>query len=362
MFTLSDVQALLRDLAETRVLSVYLETRVTDPAMRDAWRPTLSSALRDLEADIPEQEHLAFERARSTLEVDLPPLGGVWGASAWVAFVTADGIHHETDVPTPCPTLVAWRDGPVVAPYMRVLEEYRPVIIALVDSRAARVYRYAGGVLDELPEMSLSVDDRPAPGVAPQPERSGKSIPAPRSATGTERAQRRQAAAFEGLASDLADRLAELAGDDGWIMIGGAQEWARHVSDALPARLAPRVMVSDALELDSAATEIAAEAQSVATTLRSARGQALLDSLLEDAGPSGRAASGVPSVQRATRARAVDLLVLTPGFVRHDGVAEDAVRGALRQGALVEVLSGDAAARLDQLADGVAARLRFPVE
>ena len=122
-------------------------------------------------------------------------------------------------------------------------------------------------------------------------------------------------------------------------------------------------MVSTTLDQDATTAEIIEAAQHAATALRAAHGQALLDSLLEGAGASDRAASGVPAVQRALRARAVDLLLLSPTFVRDEAdAAEDAVRTALEQGAEVEVLSGGAAERLDQTANGVGARLRFALE
>lgn len=363
MFSLSEVQALVRDLSATKVLSVYLETRVTDPALRDAWRPALSNALRGLAEELPEHEHAEFERARSVLEDALPRLGGVWGAEGWVAFVTAAGEHHATDVPTSVPTLAAWRDGPVVAPYMRVLKEHRPVFIALVDARSARLFRYVLGVLDELPEMSLLAREHPAPGIPPGPGRRGQAIGAPRSVTGTERADRRELAAFEGLAASLAARLAELAGDEGWILIGGIREWARLAGGALPAHLADRTEVSDTLTNDATIAEITEAAQRAATALRAAHGQELLTSLLDDAGVPGRAARGMPAIQRALGVHAVDLLVLSPDFVSsEDEVAEGAVRAALLQGAGVEVLSADAAGRLNKAANGIAARLRFALD
>lgn len=360
MFTLSDVQALLRDLSTTRVLSVYLETRVTDPAMRDAWRPALSTALRDLGASLPRNEHSEFERARDVLDDVLQRSGGVSGAHGWVAFVTASGERHTSGVPAPCPTVAAWRDGPVISPYMRALKEQRPVIVALVDSRSARLFRYAWGKLEQLPEKALSEDEHPAPGTVRGPGRRGQSLPAPRSATGTERARRRKAATFEALAAALAEDVASLAGDEAWILIGGTREWARLAGEALPTHLAGRATVSAALDHDATAAGIIEAAQQAATALRAAHGRALLDSLFEGARLSSRAAGGVPAVQRALRAQAVDLLVLSPAFVRGDAqAAEDAVRAALHQGADVEVLSGDAAERLDRTGGGIGARLRF---
>jgi len=363
MLTPSDVQALVRELSDTNVLSVYLETRVTDPAMRDAWRPALQTALRDLAATVPERERPDFEQARGSLLGIVPPLGGTWGAEGWVAFVTADGPRYARELPMQCPTLAAWRKGPVVAPYMRVLKEHRPVIVALVDSRSARVYRYAWGSLEELPETGLSVpDDVETKLASGSDRRAGASYPAPRSATGTEKEQQRQFINFERMARMLGARLAELAGDDGWILIGGTPEPSRLAGAALPSRVADRATVLDTLEHDATVNEIVGAAQRTATELRARRGRALLAPLLEHAGAGGRAASRVPSTQRALRANAVDLLVMSPEFVRIDAdEAEEAVRAALLQGAEVEVLSGDAAADLDLRADGIAARLRFPV-
>ncbi|HEX7121758.1 MAG TPA: hypothetical protein VF178_05245 [Gemmatimonadaceae bacterium] len=361
MLTSPDIQALVRDLSGTKVLSVYLETRFTDPAMRDAWRASLATTLRNVAASVPEQERPEFERAKAALDKILPELGTTPGAEGWVAFVTATGEVHTGDLPTRCPTFAAWRDGPVVAPYLRVLKEYRPVIVALVDSRAARLYRYAWGILEELPDMAVSAEEHPAPGHEPQ--RTGQAVPGARSATGTERVQRRQDAAFVRLASALADRLAEVAGEDAWIVIGGMWDKARHAAEALPKALAHRAIVSETLGNGAASRDIIEAAKHAATTLRAAHGQALLDVLFERAGAPRPAVRGIPAVQRALLADAVDLLLLSPTFVYGDTKeAESIVRSALVQGAQIEVLSGDAAARLDKEASGVGARLRFAVE
>jgi hypothetical protein len=363
MLTAADIQQLVRELSGTNVLSVYLETRVTDPAMREVWRPALTTALRDAAARVPEQEMAEFERAKAEVLDAVPPLGGTWGAEGWMAFVTADGPRYTGELPTRVPTLAVWRKGPLVAPYMRVLKEHRPVIVALVDSRSARVYRYGWGSLEELPEMGLTVADDVETELPSGADRGGgASYPAPRSATGSEQASRRQSVNFERLAGLLGARLAELAADDGWILIGGTPEPSRLAGAMLPARVADRATVMETLEHDATAKEIAEAAQRTATQLRAAHGRAILTPLLEDAGAGGRAASSLPSTQRALRAHAVDLLVVTPTFVRTDAEeAEEVVRTALLQGADVEVLSADAADDLDARAGGIAARLRFPV-
>lgn len=355
MLTPQGLHELASELAGTKVLTVYHDARVTDPAMRHAWRPALAAALRAARDGLGDADERAeFDRASAHLDAPMPALDGVWGAPGWVAFLTADGLRYGAQLPVHPSTLAAWREGPVISPYLRALKQQRAVIIALVDSRSARLYRYARGVLEELPELAVVVGEEPA-------------VPAPatRRVVDPDHAQRRRLATFQRLALALAQRLAEAAGDDGWVLIGGTTRWAQLAGAALPAPLAARAMVSRTLDHDASRDAIAAAARRAATALRAAYGMGLVDWLLERAGAGGKAAVGVPAVQRALLVRAVDLLVVSPAVVRagrYDGVGEDAVRAAVAQGADVEVLSGEAAARLDRLANGIAARLRFAID
>jgi hypothetical protein len=357
MLTPQELQTLVRELADTRILSVYLDTRVTDPAMRNAWRPALTSALRAARAGITEErERAEFDRAAALLGEPLPTPGGVWAAPGWVAFIAPDGVRYAADLPVRPPTIAAWREGPLAGPYLRALKQYRPVIVALVESRTARLYRYAWRQLESLGEMTTPVEEEPAGG------KQGSSIPAPRAAVATEAANRRRVAAFQKLAAALGPRLAHLAGDDGWVLIGGTPEWARLAGEGVPRQLDGRVVVSTTLPHDAPESEIARAAKHAATELRAAYGRVLVDRLVERAGAQGRAAVGARTVQAALRAHAVDQLVISPHYLHEGGtVAEDMVRAALWQGADVDVLSADAGEHLDRSAGGVAARLRFAI-
>jgi hypothetical protein len=359
--TSRELNALVRESAGTRVLTVYLDARVADPALRHAWRPALTAAVRAARATIGDEgERADFDRAAAYLEQPLPAPGGVWSAPGWVTFLTPDGPLHAADVPVQVPTLAAWRDGPVVSPYLRALKQNRPVIVTLVDSRSARFFRYAWGALTPLPDMTLAVREDLT--LTP-PEFRATSSPAPRGALATERTSRRRLALFRRLAALLGARLAELAGQDGWVVIGGTPAWARLAGEALTPRFADRLLVVGSLDHDAAEREIARAAEEAATALRATHGRALLDRLLARALPQGRAEVGLPATQRALRAHAVDLLLLSPEFLRvNAGDAEDVVRAALAHGADVEVLSGDAAGFLDRVADGIAARLRFAID
>jgi len=364
MMTPQWMASLGREGARERTLTVYLDARVTDPAMRHAWRPALTAALRDARAAIADEgERAEFDRAASFLERPLPAPGGVWGAPGWVAIATADGLRHAAELPVRVPTLAVWRDGTVVSPYVRVLKEHRPVVVALVDSRSARFFRYAWGTLTALPAETLTAPSDLALAPFGASELRATSSPAPRGALDTERADRRRAALFRRLAASVGGRLAELAGEDGWILIGGTREWAQLAVRALTPRFADRVLVSSTLHHDAADHQIAQAAKESASALRAMRGRALLDRLLERLIPQGRGEAGLPATQRALHAQAVDLLLLSPEFLRaHAAVAEDAVQAAIAQGADVEVLSGEAAAHLDRAAGGIAARLRFAID
>ena len=364
MLTHAELQALQRELAEISVLSVYLDTGFTDPAMREAWMPTLQAVLRDARSQLSDESDRAeFDRAAAFLREPHPSPGGSWGAPGWVAFVTADGVRYANDVQVAPGTLAAWRRGPVIAPYLRALKQLRPVIVALVESGTARLFRYATGTLESLGELTASGQDAPRPGRPTAPSVSGASAPAPRGATGSDAASRRQDAAFDRLVATLRQRLTQLGSGESWVLIGGTPEWARLAGDAVLHQLAGRILISATLDHDATDSEIIAAAKRAATELRAAQGVTLVDQLIEHAGAHARATVGVPATQRALRAHAVDLLLVTPKFISaHEREAEDFVRASMAAGGDVEVPSGGAAEHLDRAAGGIAARLRFTID
>jgi hypothetical protein len=357
MLTPVALHRLVQELAGTRVLSVYLDTHVTDPAMRNAWRAALQSGLREARARITSDEERAnFDRAAALLEGQAPSPA----ARGWVAFVTAAERQYVGDLPVQPAPLITWREGPVISPYLRALKVQRPVIVALVDSRAARLYRYAWGGVEKLDELSAPLPESSSVERITAPATRAASTPAARGATGTDQPQRQRRVAFQRLAASLGKRLVQLAGETGWVLIGGTPEWASHAGAALPRVLDGRTLISSTLDHDASMDAIEQAAQRAATELRGSEGRQLVDQLVGSAGGEGRAAAGVPAVQRALRARSVDVLLLSPAFIQtHEQDAEDMVRAALSTGADVDVPSGGAAERLDQTAEGIAARLRF---
>jgi hypothetical protein len=363
MLQASELFTLARDLAHRKVLSIYLDNRVTDPARRHAWRAALTARLRAVREEIADaKERAAFDQAGAFLKNPLPPPGGMWGAPGWVAFATPDGPVFLAELPRRPETSVAWRQGLVIGPYLRALKHHRPVIVALVQSSVAKLYRYSYGRLEALEEIRVSPDDcRESRTRRSATERGGRAYPAPRSAVTTEIARRRQDAEFHRLAAALAARLTLLAGRDGWILLGGAQECSRPAREALPRRVHDRALVSADLSHAASTEGIVRAAKRAARELRGRRGREIVSRIVGRAGH--RATAGVPALKRALHVKAVDLLLVSPRFLQLEGDrAERLLQAALVQGAEVEVLSGDSGILLDRVAEGVAARLRFTID
>ncbi|MEO8560802.1 MAG: hypothetical protein ABI601_01925 [bacterium] len=361
MISTTDLHELSQELADSKVLSVYLDTRLNDHALRFTGRAALAAALRAARTQIDDDaERILFDRAAAAIYRELPSPDDLWGAPGWVAFVTADRVRHVGWLPVRPTSFAAWRDGPVIAPYLRALKQQRAVAVALVDSRSARLYRYVGGTLEAIETVAHSFEELPGGERAALSSRAGRSVPAPRAALATEAAERRRRSAFQRLSSVLSVRLGQLCGPDGWVLIGGTPAWSRIAGEALPPRLRERTLLSPTLGHVATDEEIAREAKRAASRLRAAHGRRLLADVLETAGAHGRAAVGLRSVERALDMHAVELLLLSPAFISSAPLdAEGVVRAALAGGTAVEVLSGDAAEQLDQTAGGIGARLRY---
>jgi len=137
MVTTADLYELSRELADSKVLSVYLDTRLNEPALRFTGRAAAAAALRVARARIDDDaDRLLFDRAAVAIYQELPPPDDLWGAPGWVAFVTASGVRHVGWLPVPPTSFAAWRVGPVIAPYLHALRQQHAVVVALVDSHS----------------------------------------------------------------------------------------------------------------------------------------------------------------------------------------------------------------------------------
>src|ERR1035437_705184 len=156
LLSYEQLTGLTRDLRTTPVLSVHTDGAAPDPARRTAWRQVLRNALDDARGTAesqPKASREAFERCTQFLTTALDEIPSAIGAPGWVGFITADGVRLRGPVATSMPTLAKWQVGAWVAPYVRALKQTHPVVVVMVDSRSAVLYRYHGGELKRLERL-----------------------------------------------------------------------------------------------------------------------------------------------------------------------------------------------------------------
>lgn len=360
MLTERELMALERALRGRPVLSVYLDARVADPAARASWRVALDAALdriAETRHDATHADRAAFERAAEALRGATAPVAGTLGAPGWVAFVTADGVQRADDLPGRVAFGVYYQPGIRLTPAVRALAERRHAVVAVVDSRSARLYRYDGATLEHAGSIHAHAHVEPPSHMGTPPRRSFHTPT--RGSTGTDAAEREHRAGRARMMRDVAARLARLAGESGWVLLGGTPGAAREARAALSVRPPERVLVVPALQIASTEAEIAERAAWGATELQQRKQVVEVRALLERLA-SGHGTSHADATHRALDAGAVRRLYVTPGFLeRSSDEGETLLRAAIAERAAVEVVTGDAARLLDAEADGVGALLRF---
>jgi hypothetical protein len=361
MLNEQELMDLVHSLAAEHVLSVYVDGQVRDPALQARWRARIAAQLSAIRSHLSASDHRereAFESCVRHLDDAMSAISGAVGAPGWLAFITASGIRYAASQPVPLPDAVEWCRGARIARYLRVLKEETQVLVAVVDSRKAAVSRYRHGRLESLRQLHAHhpVGDVPHMGDAPR----NRFHPGTRGRTGTEAAANAAAAGRKRLMHELGELMAEQAGSDGWVLIGGTPKAAMEGYAALPRSLDGRAVLSHGLGITASAHQIATAAAATGSALRRARDEELVGAVLERCGGHGKAVAGVLATREAMRAGAVHEVLLTSAFIdRQPDEAEDVVRAAMAQRARVALVSGNGATLLDTKAEGVGALLRF---
>lgn len=361
MLSYLELVRLERSLRGQPVLSVYLDGTATDFATQHAWRTQLDQALDDLRAWLGGSspgERALFERCVATLETQVGAFQHAVGAPGWAAFITGDGVRHAGSLAAPMPTKAVWRTGACVSPYLRAIKQTRPAILAVVDSRKARLYRYQSGAIEKIKTARVHVSVEPASHMG-SPARVGFHAGV-RGATGRDSAQRELRDGTRRLLHRAARYAIELAGVDGWIIVGGIPGVAHSITQLIAASAPERVLYADTLDVNASAAELRRSAEEGASALRNAWDLRRIEDIIENAEqPSGLFALGTAPTRHALEASRVGELFVTREYLDHDVLdAEEVVRAAFDQSAMVEELSGPAARRLNEFG-GVAARLRY---
>jgi hypothetical protein len=360
MLTRAQLLTLLRSSRDKRMLSVYLDGSATDVANLRPWRLPLEHALKDLRTWLSgssHEEREGFERCVEMLEQQLASFPGSIGAPGWVAFISLDEPVVAHQLPVPVPTLAVWSTGPCLAPYMRVLKEMRPVVVAVADARRTDIYRYWLGKLNHVEAVRAHhvVENPSHMGTSP---RQGFHV-GTRGATGHDAAQRSLLEGRDRMLAEAGDRIAQLAGEDGWVLLGGT----RRIVAGLTRHLAPiaehRVLALTTLDVHSSEADITEASRAGASTLRDAFDAHRLADIADAAAAAGLGVVGPAETRAALEQASVRELFVTRHYLEeHAAAAEDVVRSALDQDASVEEVSGNAAAQLDRNG-GVTASLRF---
>lgn len=360
MLTREELTLLERDLRDDKVLSVYIDGRASDPAERRQWRQNMDKALRDAAATVPEgdgEEKAAFAESVQYIEAALALITGAVGDLGWAGFATRSGLRHAESLPVPMPNLARWTTGPWISPYVRALKEERPVLVALVDAHNARLLRYAHGLIEPLEELHVRATGVPPGHMGDTPREGFHS--GVRGETQRDKAQHERNVAVEALVDDVAEHLYTHGAAESWTLIGGAQTTASHLDGHVRDRLHEQVIHVPSLRVDASDAEIAAMARQAGSLLRNARDLGVINSVADTLAFSGHGAVGRMATTRALDELRVQRLYFTHRFLDALGAeAEHAVRAALRQGADVEEVSGEAADRLNDYG-GIAATLRY---
>jgi hypothetical protein len=361
MLAYMELVRLERSLREQPVLSVYLDGTAEDFASQHAWRSHLDTSLKDLRVwleGFSHTERALFERCVALLETELAPLHHGVGAPGWAAFITGDGVRDAEPLPVPMPTMAVWSTGACVAPYIRALKQTRPVIVVVADARQARLYRYRAGVLDKVKTARAHARVEP-PSHMGDPSRFGFHAGV-RGATGRDGAQRALLEGTRRLLYRVAEQALKLAGVDGWILVGGIPAVSAKLAQMLAASARTRVLHLEMLEVHASDADIRRAAEGGASALRDAWDLRQIEEIVDQAEqPDSVVALGPAATHLALQGLRVRELYLTHRYVEsHMADAEDAVRAAFTQSAVVEELAGPAALQLDALG-GMAARLRY---
>ena len=360
MLTFTEFLSLSHLLRDQRVLSVYLDGSSENPASRSAWRVQLDNSLKDVRRWLEGSSHderEAFERCAALLDAQLRDFQGAVGSPGWVAFITAGGVSDAEALPAPAPTLAVWSTGICMTPYMRVLKQTRTVVVLLADARRVQLYTYAAGILQPAQTLRAHAVTEPPSHMGDAPRLGFHA--GTRGTTGHDAAQHALQAGTDRMIAEATRRSAQIAGDDGWIVVGGIPEVGAHLLSALE-RIAPgRVLRLEGLDIHATEAQVTAAAEEGASRLRDEMDLRHVLDITGATGDEAFVARRPAETRQALERGQVRELYFTAQYAEdHLAEAEVAVRSAIAQGARVEEVSRAVAQRLDEFG-GMGARLRY---
>lgn len=370
MLHLPELRNLYRRLSDTPVLTVYLDGSRTDPAQRLTWRreyeglrDQLLQKLETAGEGKPAGGAKELDPARSAagfIDAELAEYDGFLPGDGWFGVASAQGLEYAEPVPIALQPMVDWREGPVVSPYLPVLGMSGPLLLVSVDHARGRVHLYSRGMLSLERELEVEETFEVVPGQG--------VIQAVAGATGF-RGMPAKDAAQRALEDDqgrmfraLREAVSRRAGRGTWVVLNAPPDVQAFLKESLGPGVRDRILDGGAPLFRASDVELIGHAQRSLERIRQHSGGELVDWITEEAHPNGRGALGEEPVERALGRGAVDTLLVSATVAdTRPRALEGMVGQAFRGGADVYAMGGPVGGRLDEVAGGVAARLRYPV-
>ena len=350
----------LRAHRDELVLSVYLESRPTDPARRHDRGLHLraaTTAARERAAAASREERDLLDRMIGEVLDRIPGESQVEGGASWACFAAASGGTLELSLPAGVETSVHWGLGANVVPFVRAAEP-ESALIAQIDRAHVRLTRWEEGRFETLlwqegePVTSAGIHTSEAPRLGFHHGTHGRS--------GADDAQRQRREDAEHLRHALLLKLTGLPGDPLPVVVGGAAESVAHFMKELPEAVAERAARAESLRMEAPQLMLPL----IRRTLHELQARQLgqrVGELRDAARANGLATTGITRVSAAAARGAVAELIFSDRAWRADpGKLEALVQRVMLDGAVI-ASTGTATAPegIDGEADGLVAGLRF---
>src|SRR5262249_48245075 len=158
----------------------------------------------------------------------------------------------------------------------------------------------------------------------------------------------------ERMVKELVEVVEHLAGDHGFVVVGGTIEMQTWVRDALPKEFDERVAVDSALYVDMREAELRRAVGGTASDLTKRWQMGLVQCLFDQARAGGRATIGYRETEEALEQMRVDTLLLSRTRTRANAEDADRLIGmAFAGGGHVEEVAGAAGELLDRESEGI---------
>jgi len=316
MLSYPDFSKFAQSFDDASTLTVYLAGGCHDPAERKAWWIQLNHSLGAIQlrlATAPFEEQRHFARCVELLGLTLATMQHLHTVPSWVIFLTADGLLRMEPLSIEVPTQAVWSVGPHVTPYVRAIAEDPAGVVVLVSTQDVAVYRYHSGSV--LPQRVIRTQRRMRPslrtGTVSKRERHHDG----RGEVNREAAQRVRHAETTRMLRDAVQYVTRLAGNDGWILVGGIPDVGRRLVHALPHALLDRVLQLESLDVHASPAEILDGARHGISLVRDAASAHWVAKLLTMASHSGRVAFAPQATRRALREQRVHELYVSSRYL-----------------------------------------------